>query len=198
MKVSLTKPDLISKVVSLVAILIVVLMFTLAAYLNSFLKGKIDKNLFTVSQALAFGNKPAMIFMLTVGMSLLMYLNYHRGLKFLYIRLFLLFVVYALITSLFWVTTYYNRTDHFIIAFNIFTLILLYILFNSIALYNSNLPLYSRIFLILLPILGLLGFIGLIVGNIPAVSKKVVQLFPSFENYMLFITGLSNLALGFI
>ena len=192
------KPDLISKLVSIVGILIVVLMFTLAAYLNSFLNGKIDKNLFTVSQALAFGNKPAMLSMLTVGIALLMYLNYYRGLNFLYIRMFLLFLLYALITTLFWVTTYYNRKDHYIIAFTIFTSIIIYIFLNSFALYNSNLSIYSKVFLISLPILALLGFIGLIVSSIPIVSNKVVQLFPSFENYMLFITALANLGLGFI
>ena len=112
--------------------------------------------------------------------------------------MFLLFIIYALITSLFWVTTYFNIKDHYSIAFSIFLSIIMYILFNSIALYNSNLPLYARIFLISLPILGLLGFIGLIISSIPSVKQKVVELFPSLENYMLFITGLANLALGFI
>ena len=194
-------PDIISRVLSSVGVLIIVLMFTLAAYLNSFLKGKIDKNLFTVSQALAFGNKPAMISMLTVGILLLMYLNYHRGLRFLPIRLFLLLVMYSFILSLFWVTTYYNQRDHNILALIIFIAAIVYVFMTSIVLYSFNkgmLSLPSIILLYLLPILSILGFIGLIVGNIKIVRERVSQIFPSFENFLLFIVGLSTLTLGFM
>ena len=195
------RADIISRSLAMMGILIVVLMFTLAAYLNSFLRGKINKNIFTVSQALAFGNKPAMITMLTVSIMLLMFLNYYRGLRYLPIRLFLLFIIYAFILSLLWVTTFYNKEDHYILASIIFISIIIYITLSSVALYSFNkgsLSCASIILLYLIPFLSILGFVGLIVGNIKVVKEKVPEIFPSFENYMLFMTGLSTLTLGFM
>ena len=50
----------------------------------------------------------------------------------------------------------------------------------------------------ILPILAILGGIGLVLGKNEIIEKKVVQLFPSFENYMILIQGASILTLGFI
>ena len=197
------RADLISRSVSVIGVLVILLMFTLAAYLDSFLQGKIDKNIFTVSQALAFGNKPAMIGMLTAGILLMMFLNYYRGLNYLYVRLFVLFLIYALIFSLFWVTTFYNRKDHYILAFVIFISILIHITLTSVVLYQfrkslGKLSTPIKALLIGLPLFSLIGIIGLILGNVPAIKDKVPELFPSFENYTLFIQGLSFLTLGFV
>lgn len=91
------------------------MMFAFAAYFDSFKKGKIDKNLFTVSQSLAFGNKVDMGILLTTGISLLMFLNYYRGLPYMYVKI-LLFVIFSFILSIFWVTTYYSISEHQILA----------------------------------------------------------------------------------
>lgn len=190
----------ISRVLSVSSVSIVMLMFLLAAYMTSFEKGKIDKNIFTVSQALAFGNKPTMVLMLTTGLALLLLLNYYRGLPYLYIRLFLVVVMYAFITSLFWVTTFYNRKDHYILASIIFISAVIYITFTSMALYkfNKNLSPFYTILLYAIPLLSIIGIVGLLIGNIKTVNDKTPQVFPSFENYLLFLMGLSSLMLGFI
>ena len=200
MKIVSRKPDLISKGIAVVGVLTVFLMFTLAAYLDSFLKGHIDKNLFTVSQALAFGNKPIMGVMLTIGIGLIMFLNVYRGLDFLFIRLFLLLVCYSLILSIFWVTTYYNLKDHYILAFIIFVCTTSYIFFNSIALYKTGgYNIIGLVLIFAIPIAALLGIIALIITSIPSISNKAPpQIFPSFENFMLLLKGLSVLLLGFI
>jgi hypothetical protein len=192
--------DIVSKSIATVGLLIVVLMFTLAAYLDSFLKGDIDKNIFTVSQALAFGNRPLMISMLTMGMFAIGYLIYYRGHRYMLIRLFLILLMLSLIITIMWVTTFYSRKDHYIIAFVIFIANIVLISLNSVAVYKDTkgLGMLSKVILYLLPILSILGFIGLIVGNIPAVEKKVPELFPSFENYSLAIQGGSILTLGFL
>jgi hypothetical protein len=192
--------DIVSKSIAVVGVLIVVSMFTLAAYLDSFLKGDIDKNIFTVSQALAFGNRPLMISMLTAGMFAIGYLIYYRGHRYMLIRLFLLFVMLALIITIMWVTTFYNRKDHYIIAFVIFICNILLVTLNSVAIYKDikGLSMISNVIVFLLPILAILGFVGLIVGNIPAVANKVPELFPSFENYSLAVQGGSLLTLGFL
>jgi hypothetical protein len=198
MRIINRKSDLLSKSIAIVGVLIVFLMFTLAAYLNSFLKGHIDKNLFTVSQSLAYGNKPAMGVMLTIGIGMIMFLNVYRGLNFLYLRLFLLLVCYSLILTIFWVTTYYNRRDHYIIALTIFTCAIAYIFLNSIALYmNKGYNTFGLIGIILVPIFAVLGFIGLIISLTPKINNKVPQIFPSFENFMLLMKGMSVILLGF-
>jgi hypothetical protein len=190
----------ISRILSVSSVSIIMLMFLLAAYMNSFEKGKIDKNIFTVSQALAFGNKPAMVLMLTAGLALLLLLNYYRGLPYLYIRLFLIVVMYAFITTIFWVTTFYNKKDHYILASIIFISAVIYITFTSMALYkfNKNLSPINTMLIYAIPLLSIIGIVGLVVGNIKVVNDKVPQVFPSFENYLLFLMGLSSILLGFI
>jgi hypothetical protein len=192
--------DIVSKSIAVVGVLIVVLMFTLAAYLDSFLKGDIDKNIFTVSQALAFGNRPLMIAMLSAGMFAIGFLIYYRGHRYMLIRLFLILLMLSLIITIMWVTTFYSRQDHYIIAFVIFIANILLISLNSMSIFKDTkgLSMISKVVLYLLPILAILGLIGLIVGNIPAVSNKVPELFPSFENYSLAVQGGSILTLGFM
>jgi hypothetical protein len=176
------------------------IMFGLASYLTSFLKGKISKDLFTISQSLAFGNKPVMVSILTISFMLILYLNYYRGHKYLLVRMFLLLLMYSLIITIIWVTTYYNIKDHYILAFVIFTLALIYVYLNSIVIYKGlkNKTRINIFILFLIPILITLGFLGLIISNISPIRKEVVELFPSFENFTLSIMGLSILALGFI
>ncbi len=198
MRIITRKSDLLSKSIAVMAVLITFLMFTLAAYLHSFLKGHIDENLFTVSQSLAYGHKPIMVVMLTIGIGMIMFLNVYRGLNFLYIRLFLLFVCYSLILTIFWVTTYYNRRDHYILAITIFICALVYIFLNSIALYmNKGYNTLGLVAIILIPVLSILGFIGLMISLTPTIHDKVPQIFPSFENFMLLMKGMSVLLLGF-
>ena len=191
--------NIISKSVAIFGVSMVFLMFLLEAYLHSYFNGHIDKNLFTVSQSLAFGYKPGMGVMLTFGIGILIFLNLYRGLNYLPIRIFLLFVCYALIFTIFWVTTYYNRTDHYSIAITIFIFAIVYIFLNSMAIFNhGGYNTFGLILIYLLPILSILGFIGLSIGLIPSVFKKVPQIFPSFENFILVLIGASNLLLGFV
>ena len=116
------------------------------------------------------------------------------------IRLFIIFLMLALIITIMWVTTFYSRKDHYIIAAVIFISNIVLISLNSAAIYKDTkgLTMISKIILYMLQILGILGFVGLILGNVPAISKKVPELFPSFENYSLAIQGGSILTLGFI
>ena len=136
--------------------------------------------------------------MLTIGFGMLMFLNGYRGLSYVYVRLFLLLVCYALIFTIFWVTTYYSRKDHYSIATAIFISATVYIFLNSIAIYNyGGYNSFGLVLIYALPILAVLGFIGLFVGLTPQIREKVSQIFPSFENFMLFLVGIANLLLGF-
>ena len=52
--------------------------------------------------------------------------------------------------------------------------------------------------LLALPVLAIIGSIGLILGKINAIEEKAVQLFPSFENYIGAVLGMSIFTLGFM
>ena len=154
-----------------------------------------------MSQSLAYGNKPAMVSMITVFLILLLYLIYYRGhSKYLYIRLFLILLICALIITIVWVTTNYNVNDHYILASIIFISTITYILLTSIVIYQG-LKVKSKsstIILFSLPILAILGLIGLGLSMTKFISEKVSELFPSFENYMFLIQIFSMLTLGFM
>ena len=194
------QPDNKTKLVAITSVICLLIMFGVGGYLTSYKKHEINKHLFTISQSLAFGNKHIMVTTLTLGFMLILYLNYYRSHKYLLVRLFLLLLMYALIITIIWVTTYYNTTDHYIIASVIFTSALIYVCLNSIVIYGSlkQKTSVNTGILYTIPILMVLGFVGLIVGNIPVVKREVDELFPSFENFTLSIMGLSVLALGFI
>lgn len=185
-----------SKYLSLIIIFLFYATFGLLSYLPSALNNEVNSNTFTISQSLAFSIKPAVVIVLLLSFILYGYLIFYRGHNYLWIRIFLLFAIYSLIVTLLWVTTFYNQTDHYIIAAFIFILSTLLIMLNNFVLYNGIKVhnKYKTIFIVSIPILGILGLIGLVISN----SLKVNPMFASFENYMLFIEGLSILALGFI
>ena len=193
-------PDTVSKVLASLCLLIFALCIGLSAYLVSALKGEIDDKNFTVSQSLAFGNKYAMVILLVLSFGILCYLTYYRGGAYLFTRLLLVLVIYSLIITLIWITTFYSKMDHYILAGIIFISALINITLTSNTIYNE-LKIKTKTkknILILITILALIGFIGLGISKINIVEDKVVQLFPSFENYMILVQGASILTLGFI
>ena len=69
---------------------------------------------------------------------------------------------------------------------------------NNFLLYNG-LKSHSRlkdIFLISVPILAILGLIGILISI--TVLNDIPQVFPSFENYILLLKGICVLAMGFV
>lgn len=188
-----------SKYLSVIIIVLFLSAFGLTSYLPSTLKGEITKNEFTVSQSLAFAIKTAFIILLTVAVGLLGYLMYYRGHALIIFRLFLLVIMYAFIVTILWVTTYYNTEYHYIFAGIIFSAGLIFIMVNSylIALGLNRKSKHKLLVLKIIPILGIIGSIGLIIGNVPYIKEKVSPLFPSFENFMLVIVGLIIITLGF-
>lgn len=128
-------------------------------------------------------------------------LIYYRGhSKFLYIRLFLVIAMCVLLITIIWVYTMYNKNEHYILAFFIFIMLIIYIFLTSIVIYQG-LTIKTKtikIILYLLPILAILGFLGLTFSINNVINENAKELFPSAENYMIFIQILSILSLGFI
>lgn len=194
------QPDIISKRLAVSCVTLFVLFIGITAYLVSALKDEIQSNNFTISQAIAFGNKPSMITLVVLAMSIFSYLTYYRGHKYLYFRLLLSLIMCSLVITIIWVTTYYSKEDHYILAGFIFSSVIITIILNSYLIYNGQLvkTKNSKIILLALPILSILGFIGLTLGKVSFIEDKVVQLFPSFENYVASIFGISVITLGFM
>lgn len=194
----IVQPNTNTKLLSVIIFFLLLAAFGLLAYLNASLEHEIDANKFTVSQALAFSIKPAFIVVFTVTCLLFAYLLYYRGHNYLWIRLFMLLVIYVFIVTIIWVTTYYNKTDHYILASFIFAFAVLFIALNCFLIYNG-LKLHSKlkdIVLIAIPILAVLGLVGILISLV--VLGNIPQVFPAFENYVLLMKGISALALGFI
>ena len=194
------QPDIISKRLAVSCVTLFVLFIGITAYLVSALKDEIQSNNFTISQAIAFGNKPSMITLVVLAMSIFSYLTYYRGHKYLYFRLLLSLIMCSLVITIIWVTTQYSKKDHYILAGFIFSSVIITIILNSYLIYNGQLvkTKNSKIILLALPILSILGFIGLTLGKVSFIEDKVVQLFPSFENYVASIFGISVITLGFM
>jgi hypothetical protein len=194
------QPDTISKSLSISCIFFLVIFLSITAYLVSTLKGDIQSDNFTISQAISSGNKPSMIILLVLAFSILGYLTYYRVHNYLFLRLFMYLLLCAFIITIVWVTTYYSKEDHYILAGIIFTLFIISIILNSYLLYNG-LKIKTKTkknILLAIPILSIIGLIGLGLGNISPISDKVVELFPAFEIYTGVIMSLSIYTLGFM
>jgi hypothetical protein len=192
------QPNIYSASLSIIIIFLFLATFGLLAYLPSALNDDVNKNIFTISQSLAFSIKPAFVCVFTLAMLLLAYLIVYRGHKYLWIRLFLLLVIYSFIITILWITTYYSKEDHYILAGFIFSLSVVFIIINNYLIYNgikfhSN---YTKFFLIGTSILSIVSILGLIISI--SLFNNISEIFPSFENLMLLVEGLSVFALGFM
>lgn len=194
------QPDTTSKRLAVSCVTLFVLFLGITAYLVSALKGDIQGNNFTISQAIAFGNKPSMVTLVVLAMSIFAYLTYYRGHNYLYFRLLLSLIICSFVITIVWVTTYYSQEDHYILAAFIFTSVVITVVLNSYLIYNGQTvkTKNSKMILLALPVMAILGSIGLILGKISVIEDKVVQLFPSFENYIGAVFGMSVFTLGFM
>jgi len=194
------QPNFISKSLSISCITVLLIFLGITAYLVSTLKGEIHSDNFTVSQAIAYGNKPSMIILLVLAFSILSYLIYYRGHNYLFLRLFMYLALCSFIITIVWVTTFYSKQDHYILASLIFILFVITIILNSYLLYNGLLvkTKIKKNILLIIPLLAILGLIGLGLTIINAIGDNVIQLFPSFENYLGIILSLSIYTMGFM
>ena len=174
--------------------------FGLAAYEVSFKKGEITKNEFTVSQSLAYSDKPILLTLLTLGIAAYVYLLYARGpKKLLVVRIFLQVLIYALVCSLLWVKPWGKYlTKHMILASVIFFSTLVYHALTYQVFKNVS-PLVKYLLLVAV-FLNLLVFIGLFVSKLPYFQKYTESniVFASLENTTTMIIGSVILILAFL
>lgn len=197
-------PNTQTRVLSIIVLVSFIIAMGLGAYGFSLEKGKISTEKFTVSQALAYGNKEIMVPLFIISLLGTILLNYVRGgtKYFLLFRISCALIFYGLMISLIWITVKKNKSLHFKLAGTIFTFITIYIFILSY-LFNNYLPYYrtKKMLLDLNLVLLFTSFILLLVFGIFDESDKSEFnsiMFASNENITIFMNFIPLFYLGFI
>lgn len=194
----LNKPSLVTKILSVLGVIFFCIGLGFGSYLVSYKKKAIDKNRFTISQSLAFGNKPVMITFYTLAYLCIIPLVILRGgnMSLKLLRILLLVLSYSLLITIIWITTFRNEKQHYIFAAIIFLSNLLFQIITIISFYNyvnKKKTLVGAGFMQLLVVLLLFTFLLKSMN-----SKLFARLFASFENVTVLSMGSVLLALGFV
>lgn len=201
---TISPPNLHTKKLSIISVVFFLIALVGGAYGFSIASNHIDDNDFTVSQALAHGNKIIMIIFFVSSFLIMAYLNYLRSSNFLYkLRIFLLFVVCTLIITIMWVTVSKNNHLHYMLAGIIFTTNILYLLiishiFNE---YLKNEKRYKKYILDIILFLTFFAWIILLVFGIFSSGDDDLfddEIFAITENITVCLTALPILFLGFV
>ena len=201
---TISPPNLYTKKLSMISVIFFLIALVGGAYGFSIASNHINQDDFTVSQALAHGNKLVMIIFFVSSFLIIAYLNYLRSSNFLYeLRIFLLFVIYALIIIIMWITVSANNRLHYILAGIIFTTNILYLIIISY-IFNDYLrreKKYKKYLLDIILFLTFFAWIILIVfGIFGSENKKLYddEIFAITENITVCLTALPILFLGFV
>ena len=156
-----------TKLLSNVVIINLIISFGIFLYFYSgYIEAKLgsagENETFTVSRALAHGNKPGFFILTTVAFFYFMYLLMLRGPKTLFIpRILLLFVSFSFLISLLWITPTDYETLHYILASIIFTFILFFNLTTFYLFYKRYKS--DRNLFILMSLINSAAYVSLIV-----------------------------------
>lgn len=193
-------PNNLSLILSVLFCVVYGLCFSLTTYLPATLDNQISASNFTISQSLAYAIKSAFIILMTFILLLGIFIIWYCGYSLVWLRIFIFICIYAFIITLLWVTTFYSKTDHYILAGIIFSLSSIFICLTSFVIIQShgyfNLPIHGKILCILLPILSLIGLCGLFVSL--TILNTIKEIFPSFELFSSVIFVLSFGSVGII
>ncbi len=155
-----------TKLIGFIVIMSLTFAFAIFAY---FYAGVVENKLgvegeatFTISKALAHGNKPGFIVLTFIGFIYLIYLLALRGpITFFIRRIFFVSIAFSLLLSLLWFTPSYNSTLHYSLASIIFTLILFFNLATYYLFYKRFVN--DRSVFLLMGFLNLVAYVCLIV-----------------------------------
>ena len=195
-------PNLVSKIISSVAVGMLFLNILFSGYITSLLKKQINKNDFSISQSLAFGQEISLVVLFVIFIMLTCYLVIYRKMTKVYtiINIILLIIICAFVITIVWITMHKSTLQHSIFASIIFLALYIFVILNAVNLWKNtpNKKIYQKVLILIIPILISLSMIGLITGVTLSYNKKQLQVFPSFENIVIVLGGLSILELGFI
>lgn len=198
------EPDRTSKTISIISTISFLVALIIGAYSYSIHKREVTNNLFTISQALAFGNKYIMVIFFTLSFIGILYLNIYRTPReFLILRLLLLLFIYSFLISIIWITTYVNKNLHYIFAGIIFISNLIYITLLTYQ-YQRYLRKKKEYKTSLLDLNLMLAYASLVVmltfGIFHPDDKSSLDdaIFASNENFTVFLTLVTILYIGYI
>jgi hypothetical protein len=181
---------------SVFTILCFLIAFGISAYTISYKKGKISKHKFTISESLAFGDRYSLVSLFSVGTLSYIYLLFLKKYKrLLYLRIFLLIIILGFLLTIIWITTYKNKKLHYIFAFLIFSIMLLYNFLTYIAFRCSKL-IENTLFTTF--IINSLVLIGLVITGLSWIKgENTAIVFASLENTFLILSLVVILIIGF-
>ena len=197
-------PDTISRSVSIFSTLSFLGALLGGAYAFSISEKKVTIDVFTISQALAFGNQYIMVVFFTLAFAGIIFLNFYRSPKKLLIaRIILLLLIYGFLITIIWVTTFKNKNMHYIFAGIIFLSNLLYIAILTYVYqkYLKDKERYKTYLLDLNLMFAFASMIILMVFGIFEADKRTNlddAIFASNENFTVLLTAVTLLFLGFI
>lgn len=199
----LNSPTLKTKILSITSIITFLGALAGGAYGFSIAEDKISDIKFTISQALAFGNKYVMVIGFAISYLSLMYLNYLRKGPYVRIRFLLITLIFSFLITIIWETTYANEGLHYRLAGVIFLSDLIFIgLINYI--YHKYLKDENSLgarFIDLTVFLTYTSFVMLVVFGIFAEDTKTEEedkFFAANEIIVAFLTLIPIYYLGFI
>ena len=179
----LMKSNFSTKLVAFIIFINLSIAFSVFAYFYAgVIEGKLGvegEATFTISKALAHGNKPGFIILTFLGFCYLIYLLALRGPIEMFVRrVFFLSISFSLLLSLLWFTPSYNSTLHYSLASVIFTFILF---FNLVTyyLFYKRFHKDSSLFL-LMGILNMIAYVCLIIFAVLRGSLES-DIFAGFE-----------------
>ncbi len=197
-------PNLISKSVGFFSSISFLAALLGGAYAFRKKKKKVDGEIFTISQALAFGNKYIMVIFFTLAFGGIFFLNFYRTPKKLLIpRIIVLTFVFCFLLTIIWVTTFVNTKLHYIFAGIIFTSNLIYISLLTY-IYQKYLADKAKYKTYLLDLILMMAFASMVIilvfGIFEADETTNLDdaIFASNENFTVLLTILTLLYLGFI
>lgn len=161
-----TPPTDTTKIISTTAVIFFLIGLGLGGYFVSNENGYISNEKFTISSALAHGNKPVMITFFTLSYLAVIYLIYIRGpKKYIGYRILLLILMYALIVAIIYITVDKNRKLHYIFAGIIFIANLIFVL-STMIIYNEYLKNKNNSLVYFLDINIILSFVAFITAAV--------------------------------
>jgi hypothetical protein len=198
----MNKSNLLSKGLSVGFVITFILNILLSGYIVSLHKKKINNDVFTISQSLAFGNEIALVVLILIAFIILGFLVYYRKKSniIMVITLFLLLVACVFLITIVWITIFKNEKAHYIFAAIAFLCSILIVTLTSYSLWTGNhdKKLYEKIIILLVPIITVLSLIGAGVGFLLPNKTIGGRIFASFEIIFILCICSSVLSLGFI
>lgn len=197
-------PDTISRSVSVLSAISFLGALLGGAYGYSIHKKKVDGSVFTISQALAFGNQYIMVIFFTLAFMGIIFLNFYRSpKKYLIARIILLLFIYGFLITIIWITTFKNEKLHYTFAGIIFLSNLIYISILTYV-YQRYLKTKASYKTYLLDLNLMFAFAAMIILLVFGIFESDQRtnldnsIFASTENFNVLVTATTLIFLGFI